>query len=96
MFPKMNLTEALKKYGYAGVVTMILIGSLVFQGDIYECPGNDPPIRECIKLSESGRSCYHTTGRDLCSDGEWVSLNVVKDYPTGKLERCTPQGCAPI
>lgn len=92
----MKLTEALKKYGYATVVTMILIGSLVISGDIYECPGNEPPIRECVKLSASGRSCYHETGRDLCSDGEWNLYGTQTRTRLSSIERCTPTGCEAI
>ena len=92
----MELTEALKKYGYAGVVSLILLGTLIVQGDVYECPGNEPEIRECIKLSASGRSCYHLTGRDLCSDGEWISLDIQRYQSISNIEVCSPSGCEPL
>jgi len=92
----MELKEALKKYSYAGVVTMLLVGSLILDIPVYECPGNEPPTRECIKLSASERTCYHTTGRDLCSDGRWELLGPhIEGYKSNK-ERCTPQGCVAI
>lgn len=67
----MNLKEALKKYSYAAIVTLLLAGSLFLDGPVFYCEGNDPPLRECSKLSASGRSCYFETGRDYCSSGKW-------------------------
>ena len=92
----MRLSEALKKYGYAGVITLLFLGTLIVQGDVYECPGNEPPIRECIKLSESGRSCYHELGRDLCSDGEWELVMHKINAQHTNIELCTPSGCEPL
>ena len=92
----MELKQALKKYGYAGVITLILIGSLIVDGDLYTCEGNEPEIRECIKLSASQRSCYHETGRDLCSGGFWIPLLSAPVSDKSNVERCTPQGCSSI
>lgn len=92
----MELTEALKKYGYAGVVTLLLAGSLLVDIPEYKCEGNEPEVRECIKLSKSERSCYHMTGRDLCSGGFWTAVLPAPVYDKSNIERCTPQGCEPI
>ena len=70
----MDLKEALTKYGYALLVTLLLAGTVVLSHPVYYCEGNDPLLRECIKLSSSGRTCYFETGRDLCSSGVWTKI----------------------
>ncbi|MHA1470020.1 MAG: hypothetical protein ACTSSP_05600 [Candidatus Asgardarchaeia archaeon] len=71
----MNLKEAVTKYGYAILVTMLLAGSLFLDSPVYICEGNDPPVRECLKLSSTGRTCYFDTGRDICPDGKkWLKI----------------------
>ena len=67
----MNLTEALKIYGPTVVISMVLIGSLVIEFPVYQCEGNEPPVRECVILSSTNRTCYTPIRKDLCSDGKW-------------------------
>ncbi len=71
----MNLKDAITKYGYGILVTMLLAGSLFLDLPVYVCEGNDPPVRECVRVSDSGRTCYFETGRDLCADGGiWLKI----------------------
>ncbi len=69
----MNLKEAVVKYGYSVLVTMLLAGTVFIEIDhpLYRCDSNDPPLKECDRLSGSGRTCYNAGSGDLCPDGTW-------------------------
>ena len=96
----MKLAEALKIYGPTALISMILIGSLVTEFPVYQCKGNEPEVRECVRLSSSNRTCYTPIKKDLCSDGKWELIQpsiAVNEYKTPssskRTERCTPGGC---
>ncbi len=72
----MNLKEAVVKYGYSVLVTMLLAGTVFLETDnpIYRCGSNDVPLKECDRLSSSGITCYSAGSGDRCPDGTWTLM----------------------
>ena len=70
----MNLSTA----QLAGIVTlfMILSGLVIVENidKIYICVPEDN-VKECLRLSESGITCYTITGGDRCVGGKWERLS---------------------
>ncbi len=76
-----------------GIVTLalILIGAVIVQNleESYYCESEDN-VKECVRLSSSGLTCYYLTAPDVtrgdrCTGGVWEKLEghiVVKEIPS--------------
>ena len=60
-----------------GIVSlaMILSGAVVVTSisDSYYCQPEDN-VKECVKLSSTGITCYTAAGSDRCTNGKWQPL----------------------
>ena len=73
-----NLSEA----QIIGIVSIGLILSsavaINYMEKSFYCQTEDN-VKECIKLSSTGVTCYYTTGSDRCTGGKWEPLeNYIK------------------
>jgi len=68
------------------LISMILSGAVVVvsPNNTFYCQPEDS-VKECVRVSSSGITCYEDAGADRCVGGTWIPIEEVINLPEAPL-----------